>query len=239
MAKSSSRGEHYRREVSRIEGFSDAMFAFAITLLVVSLEVPKTFDELLGAIRGFPAFAVCFALLFQVWWRHYKFFRTYDLEDGRVITLTGILLFVVLFYVYPLKFLWSVVFAQIGGQHIADETLTIQQVPVLFEIYGAGVAATFGILAAMYRHAYSHRVALDLGPLEILETRMHIYSNLGLAAVGLLSMTVAAITAQIAPGMVGVAGYVYFLMGAVEWSLGEYQGRLRRRLANTTGTSRA
>src|SRR5919202_6343707 len=96
-----------RREVSRIEGFSDAVFAFAITLLVVSLEVPKTYAELVAVLRGFPAFAVCFALLFQVWWRHYSFFRSYDLEDGRTIALTGVLLFVVLFYVYPLKFVWS------------------------------------------------------------------------------------------------------------------------------------
>src|SRR3954462_2475079 len=158
----SSRRESYRREVSRVEGFSDAMFAFAITLLVVSLEVPKTFDELLGAIRGFPAFAVCFALLFQVWWRHYKFFRAYDLEDGRVVALTGVLLFVVLFYVYPLKFLWSVVFSQIGGRRIGEDVLTIRQVPVLFAIYGAGVAAVFGILATMYRHAYLHRGDLGL-----------------------------------------------------------------------------
>src|SRR6266566_1348637 len=100
-----SRSEHYRREVSRVEGFSDAVFAFAITLLVVSLEVPKTFEELMAAIRGFPAFAVSFALLFQIWWRHYRFFRRYDLEDRYVITVTGFLLFVVLFFVYPLKFL--------------------------------------------------------------------------------------------------------------------------------------
>src|SRR3979411_2612932 len=77
------------REVSRLEGFSDAVFAFAITLLVVSLEVPKTYHELMAVIRGFPAFAICFALIFQVWWRHYKFFRTYDFEsDPFVITLT-------------------------------------------------------------------------------------------------------------------------------------------------------
>src|SRR5262249_31622878 len=109
-----------RREVSRVEGFSDAVFGFAVTLLVVSLEVPKTFDELLGMMRGLPAFAVSFALLFQIWWRHYRFFRKYDLEDGPVIALTGVLLFVVLFYVYPLKFLWSFVFLPVEGRGAAD-----------------------------------------------------------------------------------------------------------------------
>ena len=107
---------HRRREVSRVEGFSDAVFGFAVTLLVVSLEVPKTFDELLMAMRGFPAFAVSFALLFMIWWRHYTFFRRYDLEDTFVVIMTGVLLFVVLFYVYPLKFLWTLVFAPVVGE---------------------------------------------------------------------------------------------------------------------------
>src|SRR5205823_5293931 len=136
-----SRSEHYRREVSRVEGFSDAVFAFAITLLVVSLEVPKTFEELMAAMRGFPAFAVCFALLFQVWWRHYKFFRSYDLEDSYVIALTGVLLFVVMFYVYPLKFMWSLPFSSLEGRRITDDVIKVSQVPALFLIYGAGVVA--------------------------------------------------------------------------------------------------
>jgi uncharacterized membrane protein len=236
-----STSEHYRREVSRVEGFSDAVFAFAITLLVVSLEVPKTFDELMAAVRAFPAFAVCFALLFQVWWRHYRFFRNYDLEDGRVIALTGVLLFVVLFYVYPLKFLWGIVFSQLAGHRISEEVLTIRQVPVLFEIYGAGVAAVFGILATMYRHAYIHRGDLGLSASEVIDTRMQIYSNLALAGIGLFSAAIAAIAARIAPTLVGLAGYVYFLIGLSEWGLGEYRGRLQRRAApiSTADTSRA
>jgi len=40
-------------EVSRTEGLSDAVFGFALTLLVVSLEVPKTYSELMQTMRGF------------------------------------------------------------------------------------------------------------------------------------------------------------------------------------------
>jgi hypothetical protein len=221
---------HRHREVSRIEGFSDAVFGFAITLLVVSLEVPKTYHELMVVIRGFPAFAVCFALLFQVWWRHYRFFRNYDLEDGYIIGLTGILLFVVLFFVYPLRFMWSLPFAGVQGTRVTDEVITQGQIPVLFEIYGAGVVATFGILTAMYAHAYACRVALDLTPADVLDTRVQIYRNVGFVTIGVVSILVAAITARIAPQQVGMAGFVYFAIGIVEWILGEYHGRMRRKL---------
>ena len=58
-------------EVSRIESFSDAVFAFAVTLLIVSLEVSKTFDLLISTMRGFFAFATCFWLLLAVRFEHY------------------------------------------------------------------------------------------------------------------------------------------------------------------------
>lgn len=32
-------------EISQLETFGDAVFAFALTLLVVSLQVPKSYDE--------------------------------------------------------------------------------------------------------------------------------------------------------------------------------------------------
>lgn len=50
-------------QVTRIEALTDAVFGFAITLLVVSLEVPQTFDDLMAMMRGFVAFAFSFTLL--------------------------------------------------------------------------------------------------------------------------------------------------------------------------------
>jgi uncharacterized membrane protein len=229
----------HRREVSRVEGFSDAVFAFAITLLVVSLEVPKSFHELTVAMRGFLTFAVCFALLFQVWWRHYKFFRTYDLEDSYIVTLTAMLLFVVLFYVYPLKFLWSVVLAPIEGRRIGDDIMTNAQVPALFGIYGTGVIAVFSILALMHRHAYAKRDQLGLSAEEALEVRVRVYSNLGIASIGALSILVAFVTGRFAPGLVGLGGFVYFLIGVVEWQIGAYHDRQRRNIERISKASTA
>ena len=50
-----------------------------------------------------------------------------------------------------------------------------------------------------------------------------------LAGIGLLSVVLAAILSVVAPRVVGLAGYVYFLIGFAEWGLGDYRGRLRRR----------
>src|SRR5437899_4162149 len=85
-------------EVSRVEGLSDAVFGFAITLLIVSLEVPKTSSEVLHAMRGFFAFALTFSILFSVWRLQFTFFRRYGLEDNKTVRLTGVLLFVILFF---------------------------------------------------------------------------------------------------------------------------------------------
>lgn len=106
-------------EVSRLEGFSDTVFGFAVTLLVVSLEVPNTFDQLLDTMRGFAAFAICFLVLLTIWSQHYRFSRRYGLQDGPTRALNAVLLFIVVFYIYLLKFLFTVLVKDPLGQGIA------------------------------------------------------------------------------------------------------------------------
>jgi uncharacterized membrane protein len=187
-------------EVTRLEGFTDAVFAFAVTLLVVSLEVPKTYPELLHAMRGFFAFGVCFALLANVWYQHCRFFRRYGLQDPTAVALNCCLLFCVLFYVYPMKFLFTAAFAQEG--------LTEEQMRNLFVIFGAGYVAIFAIFALLYWHAWRKREELALTPLERLITQHSLFHQGAMVLIGLGSM-LAAVTLPVQ--LIGLAGLFYFI----------------------------
>jgi len=208
---------HRGTEVSRLEGFSDAVFAFAITLIVVSLEVPNTFDALLGVMRGFIAFGICFGLLIWVWYQHYIFFRRYGLQDTVTIWLNGVLLFVVVFYIYPLKFLFTIVSTSAisGITHItllSDEVIRNDQMPALMIIYGLGFMAVFGVFGALHLRAFHLRGMLGLNPTETLITQAAMYRYLGLVGIGLLSITIVLIGGANA---VSLAGFTYFLIPIV------------------------
>lgn len=221
-------------EITRIEGFSDAVFAFAVTLLVVSLEVPQTFNELLGAMRGFIAFAICFGLLASIWYSHYVFFRRYGLQDRYTILLNTILLFVVLFYVYPLKFLFTLLINQLLGDTTVqlpngsvERMIEPNQGVLLFVIYGAGYIAISLVFALMYYHADRQREQLDLTELEIQDTQTSMRALLLDCGVGVLSIAIALIGGE---DYTAWAGYAYFLIGVERWAYGFWRGRQRRRL---------
>jgi transmembrane protein TMEM174 (potassium channel) len=212
-------------EVSRLEGFSDAVFGFSLTLLVVSLEVPRSFDDLAAAMRQLVAFGICFILFLGLWERHYRFFRRFGLEDGVTVILNGALLFVVLCYVYPLKFLFTLF---IEGIVFGVQTVSIEpwQTKWLFVIYGTGFAAVFGCYALLYLHAYRRRAGLDLDELEQAVTRAEIERNLALAGLGGVSGLIAVL---VPTPMVGLAGYSYLLVGAIETWHGMRAGGLRKK----------
>lgn len=228
------------REVSRIEGFSDAVFAFAVTLLVVSLEVPTTFDELLATMRGFFAFAICFALLFSVWHEHYKFSRRYGLWDDTVaVRLNAALLFIVLLYVYPLKFLFTLLADLLLGFSTSVrlpsgdvvEAIQDDQVPLLMVIYGAGFVALQIVLVLLYLRAYKLRGALGLDAHESSITREEIQGFLLMVVVGFISIAVAVLGGQDAASWAGLAYLLIFPFQAANGQL----MRSRRRKAAAEG----
>ena len=210
-------------EVSRLEGFSDAVFGFCLTLLVVALQVPQSFNELVQNLRGFAAFGFSFAMLYYVWNLHFLYCRRFGLEDGTVRTLTGFLLFIVALYVYPLKFLSTLFFGSLVGLD-PKNGLKIEpnQIPTLFKIYGVGFALIFALLAFMYQHAYRWRDALEMDEIEQFATRSEIGMMRLMSAVGLLSVAVASITPL---NYSGAAGYVYFIIGPAASFYGGYSGR--------------
>lgn len=226
--------------VSRIEGLSDAVFGFAVTLLVVSLEAPRTFDDLARMMAGFPAFAASFVLLVLIWHAQYRFFRRYGLEDTRTLVLNVVLLFVVLCYIYPLKFL---VFA-LGGMLLSlfgaapagyeGRPIGDAQWPTLMVVYGVGYIAIYAVFALLFRHAYAQRTALALDPVETLLTRYSVYEYVAMIAVAVLSVALTLLLAHgtDVPGWLAsaVGGWTYFLIWPVQVLVGRRLDRQRKAL---------
>ena len=220
-----------------MEGFADAVFAFALTLLVVSLEVPNTFDELLATMRGFFAFALSGWLLYSVWFDHYIFFRRYGLQDALTMHLSSVLLFVVLFYVYPLKFLFTALmdellgFSTQVGNSTGDvvETIRAGQWSPLLVLFGVGFVVVQLVFFLLYWRAYALRGMLELDAYEASITRQEIQGYLLLAAVGLTSIAVALLGGVEASSW---AGWVYLLIWPLMTINGYIMARRRRQSAS-------
>lgn len=193
-------------DVTRIEALSDAVFGFAITLLVVSLEVPANFDELLQVIRGLPVFAVTFAILLMIWQEHHGLFKRFPCADGVTIWLNGALLFVVVAYIYPLKFLFAGIVGPDGMRFGSSTFMRLDQAKMLMVIYGAGFAAIFLLFAVMYWRA--GRRATDAASRH--DARVLIGHSFVYVGVAAMSMAVAVLGGRYATAYAGVA---YGLIG--------------------------
>ncbi len=225
-----------RHDISRVEAFSDAVFGFALALLVVSAESPASYAELMDRMAGGVSFACCFALLVWIWYEHNAFFRRYGLQDGVTIALNSALLFVVLLYVYPLKFMFDSAFARFLPRLRPVEPMQLWELANTVAIYSAGYIVIFVLFALLYRRALSKRDEIGLSEIEIFDTRTNIAHHWISAGVGMLSLAIATVAPlELAP----IAPTVYFLMAPLHFAHGTLSRRKRRLVEEQMATGPA
>jgi hypothetical protein len=160
-----------------------------------------------------------------IWHEHNMFFRRYGLQDPWTVFLNGTLLFMVLFYVYPLKFMFDSMFQQmVPGAYPDLVRMSLPQLARASAIYGFGFVVLFAMFALLYRHAYSRRGELQLDPLETFDVRAFMAHHVVSAGVGMIATMVALLApVKFAP----ISPACFALMGPAHWLFGTWIARRR------------
>lgn len=140
----------FLHNISRVEALSDGVFAFAATLLAVSLDNGETNTALFIDFVSFISFFVSFFVLLLLWKAHYNFFRRTSYMDNMLIGSNAVFLFAVLYFIFPLKSLLFSMFRQFA--------VTRESLAQLFELYGFAIMLLFTSLSLMYYWAYKKDV---------------------------------------------------------------------------------
>lgn len=217
-------------DVTRTETFTDAAFAFALTLLVVSIDsIPSTYEELWFAVQGIPAFGLSCALLFLFWHGHWNWSRRYGLEDFASMVLSFFLVFVMLCYIYPMKYVTSIFVTWISDRRLAvgADINSMDELYGIFTIYSIGFVALCIAILLLYLRVWIIRGDLQLDAVERHVTRSEIGSWTILASVGMLAI----LMGLFAPHHLWtVPGWAYLILPVVMPAWGVIRGRQLERL---------
>ncbi len=218
------------RETTRLETFMDAAFAFAITMLVISVgEIPKNFSELILALKQIPSFLSSFFIIMLFWFGHRTWSRRYGLEDSWTIMFSIGLIFVLLVYIYPLRLMFSALFEWVSGGFFPSKfTLYARhELSGLFMIYGIGLFAMAGIMALLHLRAGLQKSVLDLSEIEAIRTDGDTVSWTVVSLTGL----VAALIAWIMPPNIDLlGGLIYAILPIIIPLIGSYYKRKEKKL---------
>ena len=208
---------HRGRQVTRLEAFVDAAFAFSVTLLVISIDaIPDSRQALVEALKAVPSFAACFAMIAMFWAAHARWSRRYGLDDGASTTFSLLLVFVVLVYVYPLRLQFGVFFSWITRGWLPSP-MRIESgadIGFMFLVYGLAFTMMSLCLLGLYAHAWRGRAALGLDAGERAGTIGELAVYVYFVAVSLLSvLLVATLPDRGASLLIGLPGMAYALLG--------------------------
>ena len=185
------------RDMTRLETLTDASFAFAITMLVISIgTIPSNLKELVDALKVIPAFLFAFAIICLFWSAHRDWSRYYGIENIYSRLITFGLIFTVLVYMYPLRLMASSFMNFLSGGFLPTEFLIadVREVPKLFVIYGIGFTIISSIFVLLYYHAWKKSDSLNLNNKEKVFTIENITAWSVCGITGLLASSIAAMT---------------------------------------------
>ncbi len=161
-------------QMTRLETFIDAAFAFAITMLVIpTQQIPDDIAALLVAFRNVPTFIFSIFVIGIFWRGHWLWSRRYGLEDGVSIFISWAMLVTILIYIYPLKAVFGSMFFYLTqgrfGQTLGPST--VSQVRTLFAVYAIGFSAIAFEIWLLNLRAWRLRAPLRLNEREQAMTR--------------------------------------------------------------------
>jgi hypothetical protein len=220
------RGEN----MTRIETFVAAAFAFAVTMLVISVgAVPETMQDFVDATKQIPAFTASCALIMWIWHSHAVWCRRYGLEDGMTIFLSSSLIILVLTYIYPLRLMMQALFNSLSNGYFPME-MTINHVwelRFMFAFYAIGFLLLSLNFIALYIYSLRKKASLVLDKLECFDTQTEIYMWLIGVGVGVVSLL---FSLWLPTNLIGFSGYVLFVLFPLLYGLGFYRDRSRGRI---------
>jgi len=133
---------------SRLEAFSDGIFAIAITLLVLTVAQPGNYHHLANQLAdrwpGFAAYVVSFAVIGIMWLNHHSIFSHFAHIDRGLVLLNLLLLLTIAFLPYP---------TGIFGQALREGSGT--EVAAVF--YSATMAVNAFAWSALWLYASARR----------------------------------------------------------------------------------
>jgi uncharacterized membrane protein len=169
-------------EFSRLVAFSDGVFAIAITLLVLQLNIPEhlpagstLFEEIVNQEGDLIAYGISFAVLGKLWLSHHRFFSAVERFDSVLMGLN--LLYLAWIVLVPFT-------SEVLGDHGDDPAGVITYAAIM-----SAVSLTF---QAQITHAF--RNGLLRPQLREVEQRVIGPANFLFAAVFMLSIPVALVS---------------------------------------------
>lgn len=214
---------------SRLDNLTDAVFGIAITLLIFNLANPNSFTDLLSFTKTLPAFIISISFIVLIWKEHYNFSEVYSLNDGILTFLNTTFIALVIFYVYPLRFL-TLFLTNLFFQTEVEVIIEAQQVPNLIIYYGVAAFAIYFVFFLFYVRALRLREDLQLSTYELLYTRGQKQRLLIMFSIPLLSviLTVILRDSPALAGMIGGWTYCLYPPAIMMWHKA-YKRRFRRR----------